>query len=428
MRDLAAGEPCVLPGGIRPGVVCEPVAKGHKMAITEIAAGEAILKYGQHIGTARVAIAPGQHVHVHNLAMSEARGATPEPAPRAVTAPAPARSFMGFCRDGRRAGTRNYVAIATSVNCSATVVHAIAETVRTNGMLAAYPQVDGVVALSHQSGCAMARSGESYETLRRTIQGAITNPNFAGALVVGLGCEVVQAGALLADAGLAGHPAYRAITIQESGGTQAAIAAGIAALEPILAFADAARREECPVADLVLGLQCGGSDGWSGISSNPALGNAVDRLVAQGGTALLSETPEIIGAEHLLLARAVSPQVADQLRERIEWWRAYAATHGVSLDNNPSPGNLAGGLTTILEKSLGAVAKGGTSPLAGVIRYAQPPGMPGLVFMDSPGFDPCSATGQIASGATLIAFTTERGSAFGAQPTPSLRLSSNSHC
>jgi altronate hydrolase len=282
------------------------------------------------------------------------------------------------------------------------------------------------VPITHTSGCGMAGSGEGFDLLRRTLWGTAANPNFGAVMLVGLGCEVIQTGKFAKDFGLAGRETFQAFTIQDAGGTRKAVELGIARLREILPLANRARRTETPASELVLGLQCGGSDGWSGVTSNPALGDAVDRLVALGGTALLSETPEIYGAEHLLYARAASPEVSAKLRARLDWWEDYTARHGAEMDNNPSPGNKAGGLTTILEKSLGAVAKGGASPLVDVIEYAEPVKARGLVFMDSPGFDPCSATGQVASGATLIAFTTGRGSAFGFKPSPSIKLSSNS--
>jgi altronate hydrolase len=256
--------------------------------------------------------------------------------------------------------------------------------------------------------------------------GTAANPNFGAILLVGLGCEVIQIERLKKDYGIFDGNAFQSFTIQETGGTRRAIDEGLARLKEILPAVNAVTRSEMPASELVLGLQCGGSDGWSGITSNPALGNASDRLVALGGTVLLSETPEIYGAEHLLYARARDPSVSAKLRKRLDWWETYTHARGAEMNNNPSPGNKAGGLTTILEKSLGAVAKSGTSPLNDVIEYAEPVKAHGLVFMDSPGFDPCSATGQVASGATLIAFTTGRGSAYGCKPSPSIKLASNS--
>jgi altronate hydrolase len=417
-----------LPKGVRAGpegvVAREPIPAGHKMATRVIAAGQPILKYGQVIGAATADIPAGAHVHSHNLAVSaERRGAEPK---AAASRHEPARSFMGFRRDDGRVGARNYVGVLTSVNCSATVARLIAEQAERSGLLDAFPNVDGVVPITHTSGCGIADKGEGFDLLRRTLWGTAANPNFGAVMLVGLGCEVVQTGRFAKDFGLSGRETFQAFTIQDAGGTRRAVEQGLARLAELLPIADRARRTECPASELVLGLQCGGSDGWSGVTSNPALGDAVDRLVALGGTALLSETPEIYGAEHLLYARAVSPQVSAKLRARLDWWEAYTARHGAEMDNNPSPGNKAGGLTTILEKSLGAVAKGGASPLVDVIEYAEPVKARGLVFMDSPGFDPCSATGQVASGATMIAFTTGRGSAFGFKPSPSIKLSSNS--
>ena len=402
----------------------QPIPFGHKMASGFIAAGEAILKYGQVIGAASQDIPAGAHVHVHNLAVADMRRDAQRSGDWRRTEPP--REFMGFVRADGRVGVRNYVGVLTSVNCSATVARLIAEEAGRSGMLEAFPNVDGVTAITHASGCGMAGEGEGYDMLRRTLWGTAANPNFGAILLVGLGCEVVQIGRLAKDFGLAGRDDFQAFTIQDVGGTRKAVAQGLDRLKDLLALAGAARRSPAPVAELVLGLQCGGSDAWSGVTSNPALGNAADRLVALGATVILSETPEIYGAEHLLEARAASPAISARLAARIRWWEGYTARHGVTMDNNPSPGNKAGGLTTILEKSLGAVAKSGTSPLMDVIEYAQPLTTRGLVFMDSPGFDPCSATGQIASGATMIAFTTGRGSAFGCKPSPSIKLSSNS--
>lgn len=399
------------------------IPAGHKMATSAIAPGEPVLKYGQVIGEALVDIAPGDHVHTHNLAVTGLRKAAERrPTPDRNALP---RTFRGFRRANGAVGVRNYVGVLTSVNCSATVARLIADAAQRSGMLDRYPTIDGVVAITHASGCGMADAGEGFDILRRTLWGTAANPNFGAILLVGLGCEVIQVGRLAKDYGLAGRDDFRAFTIQDAGGTRKAVEAGLAQLEALLPIAGAAERSECPASDLRLGLQCGGSDSWSGLTSNPALGDAADRLVALGGTVILSETPEIYGAEHLLLQRTSSPEVANRLLARLTWWEAYTARHGAQMNNNPSPGNLAGGLTTILEKSLGAVAKSGSSPLEDVIEYAEPLRRRGLVFMDSPGFDPCSATGQVASGATMIAFTTGRGSAFGCKPSPSIKLSSN---
>lgn len=401
----------------------EDIGAGHKLAVADIAAGQPVLKYGQVIGVATQTIPAGAHVHSHNLAVStERRGA--DAASSAAARREPARTFQGFRRDDGRVGVRNYVGVLTSVNCSATVSRMIAREAERSGLLDEFPNVDGVVPITHTSGCGMASSGEGFDLLRRTLWGTAANPNFGAVMLVGLGCEVIQTAKFAQDFGLAGRDGFQSFTIQDVGGTKKAVEQGLERLRDLLALADRARRTEVPASELVLGLQCGGSDGWSGVTSNPALGNAVDRLVALGGTAMLSETPEIYGAEHLLYARA-TPDVQAKLRARLDWWEGYTAQHGAEMDNNPSPGNKAGGLTTILEKSLGAVAKAGSSPLMDVIEYAEPLKTRGLVFMDSPGFDPCSATGQVASGATMIAFTTGRGSAFGCKPSPSIKLSSN---
>jgi altronate hydrolase len=419
MRKVAAGE--ALAGeGI---AAAEAIGNGHKIATAPIAAGATVRKYGQVIGAATAEIAPGAHVHSHNLAMSALRedAASAQARPRDMGL----RTFEGFRRANGKAGVRNYVGVLTSVNCSATVARHIAEAAEKSGLLDRFPNVDGIVPITHASGCGMAGSGEGFDILKRTLWGTAANPNFGGVLLVGLGCEVLQIGRLKADYGLTDGATFQAFTIQDSGGTRRAIEEGLKRLEEMLPGVDAVRRTTIPASELVLGLQCGGSDAWSGVTSNPALGVACDRLAALGGTVILSETPEIYGAEHLLIARARTREVADKLRARLTWWEAYTARHGAEMDNNPSPGNKAGGLTTILEKSLGAVAKAGASPLNDVVEYAQPITERGLIFMDSPGFDPCSATGQVASGATMIAFTTGRGSAYGCKPSPSIKLSSN---
>jgi altronate hydrolase len=419
MRRLAAGER--LDG--ETVATAEPISSGHKIAARPIRAGETVRKYGQVIGAATADIPPGAHVHTHNLAMSALREDARVAAVQRQEAP---RTFQGYRRANGKVGVRNYVGVLTSVNCSATVARHIAEAAARNGLLDDYPDIDGIVPITHASGCGMAGSGEGFEVLRRTLWGTAANPNFGGMLLVGLGCEVLQIGGLKADYGLSESDAFQSFTIQDSGGTRRAIEEGLERLAAMLPLVGAARRGEAPASEISLGLQCGGSDAWSGVTSNPALGVASDRLVGLGGTVILSETPEIYGAEHLLIARATSAAVADKLRARLAWWEDYTARNGAEMDNNPGPGNKAGGLTTILEKSLGAVAKAGGSALADVVKYAEPIATRGLVFMDSPGFDPCSATGQVASGATMIAFTTGRGSAFGCKPSPSIKLSSNS--
>ncbi|MGQ3053681.1 MAG: UxaA family hydrolase [Roseateles sp.] len=400
--------------------VRDAIAAGHKIALRAIAPGELVLKYGQPIGMASQAIAAGEHVHVHNVEMGTTLPAQAVDAgTSAANRPQDAASFEGYVRADGRVGTRNYIGVLSSVNCSATVCKAIARAFEAPGAL---PGVDGVVAITHGSGCGMS-DGEGLALLRRTLRGYALHPNFAAVLVIGLGCEVNQVGALLD--GLDGGARVRSLSIQGEGGTREAIATGQALVRELAAEAGQARRSTVPASRLVVGLQCGGSDGYSGISANPALGAAVDLLVSHGGTAILSETPEIYGAEHLLTARATSPEVADKLMARLRWWEDYAERNGAELDNNPSPGNKAGGITTILEKSLGAVAKAGSSALTDVVGYAEPVLGPGLVFMDTPGYDPVSATGQVAGGANLICFTTGRGSTYGCKPTPSLKLATN---
>ncbi len=409
------------------------VPPGHKVATRPIAAGEPVRRYNQIIGAATQPIAAGQHVHTHNLAFSDFER-THEPGAGAVPTAyvAEPATFDGIVREDGRVATRNYIGVLTSVNCSATAARAIADHFRRDvrlrpedWALAGFPNVDGVVALTHGMGCATASDGEELQVLRRTLGGYARHPNFAAVLVVGLGCETNQIQGLVAQESL--HEGANLVTfnIQDTGGTARTVARGIEEIKRLLPHANRFKREPVPASHLVVGLQCGGSDGYSGISANPALGAAVDRLVRHGGTAILSETPEIYGGEHLLTRRAVSTAVADKLRARIAWWEAYTARNGMKMDNNPSAGNKAGGLTTILEKSLGAIAKSGTTNLVDVLQFAESARARGFVYMDTPGYDPVSATGQVAGGANLICFTTGRGSAYGCAPSPSLKFSTN---
>jgi altronate hydrolase len=418
-------------GGAAVGVITARglIPAGHKLALRAIQLGAPVRRYNQIIGFASKPIAAGEHVHTHNLMMGEferdyAFGADvkPEPARREAV-------FMGFKREDGRVATRNYIGILSSVNCSATAARAIADhfSKQTNpAALAGFPNVDGVVALTHGTGCGMDTEGMGMQILQRTLAGYATHANFAGVLVVGLGCESNQINAWLATSRLREGETLQVFNIQDTGGTRKTVEKGIALIQQMLPHANLAQREPCSAAHITIGLQCGGSDGYSGISANPALGAAVDLLVAHGGTAILSETPEIYGAEHLLTRRAVRPEVGKKLIERIKWWEHYTKVNDGEMNNNPSPGNKAGGLTTILEKSLGAVAKGGTTNLQAVVEYAETVRDKGFVYMDTPGYDPVSATGQVAGGANLICFTTGRGSAYGCAPSPSLKLATNS--
>ena len=409
------------------------IPAGHKIATHDIAAGQPVRRYNQIIGFASKPIAAGEHVHTHNLDMGANKGDFERDyAFGADVKPAPAQkhaTFMGIKREDGRVATRNYIGILSSVNCSATAARAIADhfSRMTNpAALEKFPNVDGIVALTHGTGCGMDTEGCGMQILQRTLAGYATHANFAGVLVVGLGCESNQINAWLANSSLREGDSLRVFSIQDSGGTAKTVAKGIALINDMLPKANAVKREPCSAAHITIGLQCGGSDGYSGISANPALGAAVDLLVAHGGSAILSETPEIYGAEHLLTRRAVKREVGEKLIARIKWWEHYTAINEGEMNNNPSPGNKAGGLTTILEKSLGAVAKGGTSNLQAVYEYAEPVTAHGFVYMDTPGYDPVSATGQVAGGANLICFTTGRGSAYGCAPSPSLKLATNS--
>jgi altronate hydrolase len=421
---------------IKPGVepanappAAERIPRGHKMATVKIEIGEPIRKFGQIIGFASKPITPGQWIHEHNCVMKDfsrdyhfCEGARNEE----ILPVESQATFEGFRRDNGKTGTRNYLGVLTSVNCSATVARLIAREVERSGLLDDYPNVDGVIPLVHGTGCGMASKGEGFEVLKRTQWGYAGNPNMGGVIMVGLGCEVFQISRMKEEYGIVEGDLFHSMTIQATGGTRKTVEAGVARVKEMLPILNRAKRETRPASELLLALQCGGSDGYSGITANPALGAAVDRLVRHGGAAILSETSEIYGAEHLLTRRAATPEVGEKLVALIKWWEDYTARNGGEMNNNPSPGNKAGGLTTILEKSLGAAAKGGTTTLMDVYRYAEPVTAKGFVFMDTPGYDPVSATGQVAGGANVLCFTTGRGSAYGCKPTPSIKLATNS--
>jgi len=405
--------------------VAVTVPAGHKLATRDLAEGAPVRRYNQIIGFATRPIRAGEHVHVHNLGMANfERDYAFGKDYRATDFVADPATFLGIVRPDGRVATRNYIGVVSSVNCSAHVCRLIADHFKGEA-LADYPNIDGVVPIHHKTGCGMGSTGEPVEVLRRVLAGYATHANMQSTLMVGLGCEANQINDLLAAQNLKRTEQLQTMTIQETGGTRKTVQEGIARIKELLPEANKVKREPVPARHLTLGLQCGGSDGYSGISANPALGAAVDLLVRHGGTAILSETPEIYGAEHLLTRRAVNRAVGDKLVERIHWWEQYTERLGGEMNNNPSPGNKAGGLTTILEKSLGAVAKGGTTGLMGVYEYAQPVTAKGFVFMDTPGYDPVSATGQVAGGANMICFTTGRGSAYGCKPAPSLKLATN---
>jgi altronate hydrolase len=415
-------------GGVAGVSARERILRGHKMAVAAIAPNEPVRKYGQIIGFALKPIVAGDWVHVHNVGMHDfARDYRfAEMAKNDEVLPPELRAtFQGYLRPDGKTGTRNYIGVLTSVNCSASVAKFIAEEVGRSGILDDYPGIDGVVPFVHGTGCGMAAHGEGWDVLRRTQWGYATHPNLGAALMVGLGCEVFQIDRMKDEYGLAEGDHFQTMTIQATGGTKKTVAEGVDRIRAMLPVAARARRETRPASEIVLALQCGGSDGYSGITANPALGATVDLLVKHGGTGVLAETPEIYGAEHLLTRRAVNAKVGEKLVERIRWWEDYTRRNRGEMNNNPSPGNKAGGLTTILEKSLGAAAKGGTTTLRAVYEYAEPVKEKGFVFMDTPGYDPVGATGQVAGGCNVMCFTTGRGSAFGCKPTPSIKLATN---
>lgn len=403
------------------------VPPGHKIASRRIASGERILKYDTVIGVAARDIEAGDYVHSHNLELVDFErdpGFGLDVRPVDYLPEAQRATFMGFVRPDGRVGTRNFIGILSSVNCSATVIRNIAAWF-TPERMAAFPNVDGVVAFAQTSGCGMSSPSEHFDVLRRTLAGYARHPNLAGVLIVGLGCERNQVSSLVESQGLQESKLMRTLVMQEVGGTRVTIAAGVAAIEEMLPEANAARRQPVSASHLKIGLECGGSDGFSGITANPALGAAMDILVRHGGTAILSETPEIHGVEYMLTRRAVTPEVGQKLLDRLAWWERYTQGHNAQFNGVVGHGNQAGGLANIFEKSLGSAMKGGTTPLQAVYEYAEEIDKAGFVFMDSPGYDPVASTGQIASGANLICFTTGRGSMFGSKPAPTIKLASN---
>lgn len=429
-RDLSNGE--TLTVGDRPLTVGCEVRIGHKVANQSVSASEPIRKYGQVIGYATQEIAAGEWVHSHNLQNGDIvlshDKAIVDPAVRTVET---ARSFEGIVRADGRVGTRNYVAVISTVNCSATVSKMVARHFDAE-KLAAFENVDGVIALTHTTGCGMSLQGKKHEMLNRVLGGFARHPNVGAYLIIGLGCEQATAGILINDHNLVQigqqkqMPDLPVFSMQDMGGTKKTVAAAIKQVEELLPIANQVQRSSVPASELILGTECGGSDGNSGVTANPALGIASDLIVAHGATTILAETSEIYGAEHLLTQRARSVDVADKLLELIEWWKWYVGIFGEELDNNPSIGNKAGGLTTIAEKSLGAIAKAGSTRLENVYDYAMPVDSKGLVIMDSPGYDPPSVTGMVAGGANVVCFTTGRGSCFGCKPVPTIKIASNS--
>ncbi len=430
-REIAAGVSLEMPDG-ESLLILDTIPVGHKFAIEPIADNGIVRRYGCAIGNATWSIYPGRWVHTHNLAPSAVEKVYSFQVVDAWQPQPAARTFMGYRRADGRVGTRNYIAVIATVNCAAKTATAIARAF-TPERLAAFPDVDGVVAITHGGGCSFTPDGLSHVHLRRSLAGAALNPNVGGYLFVGLGCEYNQIDAYCEreqiNPNLAGTPfplAGSGLVIQDQGGMRKAVAAGIEAIQAMLPQVNACKRTPQPVSELTVALQCGGSDSWSGVTANPLLGQAMDRLVSQGGTAVLSETPEIFGAEHLLTARVCSAAVGERLIERFKWWSEQSQQFGFHVDNNPTPGNKQGGLTTISEKSLGAAAKGGSSPLVAVYEYAERVTSKGLVFMDTPGNDVVSVTGQLAGGCNLIAFTTGRGSVLGGSVAPCIKIASNS--
>lgn len=410
--------------------VTQMIPPGHKVALRALKTGDEVRRYGQIIGFATQDIAPGEHVHSQNLSVGE--GLELDYAPCSEYRPveyvpeSERRTFMGFRRKDGRVGTRNYVAILASVNCSSSATERIANYFRDPEVMKPYPNVDGVIPLATKGGCGSHYGSSDLGVLQRTMAGIVDHPNVGGYVILSLGCEVNQPTDMIEATGLGNGHQPTVLTIQQDGGFQKTVEAGIEAVKRLLPVANEAQREPIPASELVVALQCGGSDGWSGVTANPGLGRAADEIVRQGGTVVLGETTEVYGGEHLLTRRAKDPQVAQDLIDRIHWWEDYTAKFGASIDNNPAPGNKLGGLTTIFEKSLGAIAKAGNTPLNQVAGYGERVTERGFVHMDTPGYDPVSVTGQVAGGCNIVVFTTGRGSAFGFKPAPSIKVATNS--
>src|SRR5262252_6062798 len=410
--------------------VRQDIRPGHKVARHARRTGEEVRRYGQVIGFATADIAMGDHVHTQNLAVGDLHreyeiGTDVRPVD--FYPPDQMRYFDGYLREDGRVGTRNYVAIISGVNCSASVSQFVKDMFR--DVTRDHPNIDGVLAITHKSGCGTELFGEDHMALQRVLAGYAKHPNVAAYILVGLGCEVNQAAVMVDKQRMAapGHPERKpmVINIQEAGGIRKTVDRAAAEVAKLLPIANTAQRSKQPVSEIMLATNCGGSDSNSGITANPALGWAVDELVRYGGTGVLAETPEIYGAEHLLIRRAVSEAVAKKLIDRYKWWEWYC--RGIErMDNNPAPGNKAGGITTVFEKSLGGVTKGGTTPMRDVFLYGEPISTRGFVFMDTPGHDPVSITGLVAGGCNMICFTTGRGSVFGCKPVPSIKLATNS--
>jgi len=432
LKDLTEGEK------INRVTIKTPIPRWHKVAVKPIKEGSPVLKYGQVIGFATQSIAPGEWVHVHNLNI----GRLSDPAPGDMATeippdpiPIPDRYFLGFRRPDGHAATRNYILLASTVDCANHAVEAALRELNQEKsfLLRRFPNVDGVIGMTHPSGCGLAAMSEAHLRQNRTIDGFLNHPNAAARLVVGLGCEKGSpdlifgsnpSGSLKNCKKPAGaNPSV--FMIQNEGGTQKTVDKIIDYVLKMLPEVNCMRRELIPTSELILATQCGGSNALSGITANPAIGIASDLLIAAGGASFFAETTETFGAGHLLTRRAKTKKIAQQYLDHVKWWASYLKSHGAHFDNNPTPGNKEGGLTTIAEKSLGSVAKGGNTALCGVVDYAEPIPGPGLYFMNTPGYDPVSCTGQTAGGALVGIFSTGQGSCFGGLLTPWIKVVSN---
>jgi altronate hydrolase len=422
VRELAAGDRVEVAGRVIE--LTEPIPRGHKVALRAVRAGESVRKFGWPIGRATRDIAAGTLVHTGNLAtrldgLDEYRYQPDVNALEVAAHPAASKgpdTFMGYRRADGRVGTRNEIWILCTVGCVARTAERIARL----GAAQFGGQVDGIHAFTHPFGC--SQLGDDLKRTRRVLASLAMHPNAGGVLIVGLGCESNQLDRLLATMEGVDRSRLRAFTAQSAGDETEE---GLAALDELVRIASRDRREPCPLSALTIGLKCGGSDGLSGITANPLVGHVANRISAAGGTPILTEIPEVFGAEQLLMQRAVSENVFHGIVSVVNDFKRYFLDNGQPIYENPSPGNIAGGITTLEEKSLGAVQKGGRAPVTQVLRYGERATLPGLALLEAPGNDAVSSTALVAAGATVLLFTTGRGTPLGF-PVPTLKISSNS--
>lgn len=421
LRALIAGETVIVAG--HPVVLRQDVAQGHKLAVHDHAEGDRVVKYGLPIGRATRAIAAGEHVHTHNLVTAlagELSYTQSEMSRSAPTDPTNAPVWQGYRRADGRAATRNEIWILPTVGCVGLTAEQVARAAEARHCGAiAEGRIDGVFAFAHPHGC--SQLGDDLGGTRALLAGLAANPNAAGVLLIGLGCESNQLDDLLAAIPQASRAKVRTLSSQGVGDEMAAAASLV---DELVAQASTQQREPLPLSALVVGLKCGGSDGFSGLTANPLLGRFSQTLAACGGTPILTEIPEIFGAEQALLDRAADAQTFVAAAALINRFKLYYLGQGLPVSENPSPGNIAGGITTLEEKSAGAVQKAGTATLTSVLDYGEQATTPGLALLESPGNDAVSSTALAAAGATLVLFTTGRGTPLGF-PVPTVKIASN---